>query len=153
MTYNLTTVTACRVANIDRQRFNEYVASGDYPCAPDTVSGRSRLFDESNMVALFAFGRLIEAGMKPFFAGMLACKILANVKAQPNEDVITFALSPPDPRWYPVVNGTDPANPGDVYLSAHDGEILETRSFNVGLIRRTIRQKAEFERSIIGPED
>lgn len=68
----LTTVDACRIAGIARQRFNEFVASGDYPCAPPTIAGKARSFSLADVVALYVFARELEARTKPINAGVIA---------------------------------------------------------------------------------
>ena len=65
---------ACRIARVDRDRFNEAVAKGDYPCAPKPGHGRTREFAIHEVIGLFVYGRLIESGTSPRNAGHLACE-------------------------------------------------------------------------------
>ena len=68
----LTTAVACRVCRIDRQRFNEHVASGAYFFAPDAAKGRSRYFGDADLVALYIFARQVERQVNSKAAGQLA---------------------------------------------------------------------------------
>lgn len=62
---------ACRIAGIDRDRFNEHVAAGRFPCAPRVRKGETRLFDATDLLLLFLFARLLEFGLNARKAGHL----------------------------------------------------------------------------------
>lgn len=68
-----TTALAADIARIDRQRFNEAIASGFYPCAPETIAGRARTFDLNDLIALTIYGHLLREGVTPRHAGTAAC--------------------------------------------------------------------------------
>lgn len=86
----LSTSVACRVAGINRDRFNEYVAAGHYPCAPRTIPGRARLFDPDDMLTLFLFKRLMDDGYTVERAGNIACQLGSVAKAFPDERALTY---------------------------------------------------------------
>ena len=44
---------ACRLARVDKQRFNEAVARGEYPCAPKAIQGVSRTLTVAETIALY----------------------------------------------------------------------------------------------------
>ena len=58
MSYKFRTKAACRIAGIDHQRFNEDVAAGEYPHAPVTTAGISRVFDEADIAGLYVYALL-----------------------------------------------------------------------------------------------
>ena len=58
MNYKFRTKAACRIAGIDHQRFNEDVAAGEYPHAPVTTAGVSRVFDEADIAGLYVYAHL-----------------------------------------------------------------------------------------------
>lgn len=81
-----TTALAADIARIDRQRFNEAIASGFYPCAPETVAGRARSFNIQDLLALRVYGHLLREGVTPRHAGHAACTFRAFLDACPDAD-------------------------------------------------------------------
>lgn len=77
---------AAEIANIDRQRFNEAVAEGFYPCAPTTVKGRARTFGFHDLLALKLYGELLREGVTPRHAGSVACSFLAFLAECPDAE-------------------------------------------------------------------
>ncbi len=69
------TKLACEIARLDRQRFNEAVAAGNYRCAPPTTRGAARIFDVDDIIAMFLYGRLVEWEIPPRRAGSIACQL------------------------------------------------------------------------------
>lgn len=55
------TVRAAEIVRMDRQRLNEDIASGIYPCAPATRAGKGRVWDENDLIALRLYGFLSNA--------------------------------------------------------------------------------------------
>jgi hypothetical protein len=86
----LSTSLACRVVGLNRDRFNEYVAAGSFPCAPATVPGRARLFDPNDMLTLHLFKRLMDDGYTVGSAGKIACEIGLVAKCNPEARAITY---------------------------------------------------------------
>ncbi len=82
---------ACRIAHINRDRFNEAVAAGNYGCAPAVQRGSTRIFDENDLIALFAYARMLDGGYPPKLAGRLACLVrnrLGDANAEEDEIVL-----------------------------------------------------------------
>ena len=148
MEYRLTTVAACRVARIDRQRFNEYVSVGDFGCAPTTVSGRTRLFEEADLITLFIFAREIEKGLKPLIAGFIACAVGDEVRRHPDHNKVSICRFVNSPHYRVVPNDTDAAG---LWLSGNP--VFDVRAYNIAYVRDLIRLGVEEERSIVGPSD
>lgn len=148
----LTTVAACRVAGIDRNRFNEHVAANNFTCAPPTTSGRARLFDPDDMIALRLFNDLMKDGFTPKRAGEIACEVAQAAKLSPEASTISYVESffrggsahpsdsvPNSSEWDKVLfSGTD---------------IRKVTTFRIGKLREIIAHYTEEERSIIGPDD
>ena len=153
ITPKLTTVAACHVARIDRDRFNEAVARGDYTCAPPTVPGRARLFDPDDMIGLWYFRQFQDEGYNPKRAGQLACQIMNAAKAMPDERTITVVHDYfyGEGHYCASRDVPSPDQWDDVLFSGTD--IRETRTYRIGKTRDLIAHYTEEERSIIGASD
>ena len=153
MTPKLTTAAACRVARIDRDRFNEHVAAGRFQCAPETVPGRARYFDPDDMIALWLFRELMEDGFNAAKAGKIACAVGTAARANPQANAISYVEDyfygrgtavvpedvPPTDEWDKVLfSGTD---------------IRKVTTFRLGKLREMIAHYTDEERSIIGERD
>jgi len=90
---DLTIATACRAAEVDYDDFTLTVAAGSYPCLPGATPGASRCFDETDLLALYVFGRLLSFGFGGLRAGEYACRIHAAVKAKANARFVSIALT------------------------------------------------------------
>lgn len=77
MEFPIRTELACRIAGVDRLKFNEAVSRGTYPAAPPTAKGSTRKFDESELIALYVFGRALNISISASQAGQLASACLA----------------------------------------------------------------------------
>ena len=74
---------ACDLAGVDPNRLNEAIARGDFPCAPVTIAGGRRVFDERDFVVLAIFGAMTGRGMPPRLAAEVACMAFAPVTNDP----------------------------------------------------------------------
>lgn len=72
------------LAGIDRVKFNDLVAQGYYPCAPETKKRSARDFELPDVIGLVAFGRMLELGVLPRRAGPWACEIVRQVRENPD---------------------------------------------------------------------
>ena len=153
MTPKLTTMAACRVARIDRDRFNEHVAAGRFTCAPATVAGRARLFDPDDMIALWQFRELMEDGFDAVRAGRIACTVAGAARDNPDAEAVTYV--------YDYFDGHGTAFAADAVPDASEWnnvlfsgtDIRKTMTFNIGKLRKMIAHYTEEERSIIGESD
>ena len=73
----------CRLAGVDRDRLNEAIARGDYPCAPATRPGSRRIFAEADFIVLSVYGALTARGIPPRVAGAVACSSLSAIENAP----------------------------------------------------------------------
>lgn len=80
---------ACEVAFVNKQRFNEAVARGDYPCAP-AVAGRTRIFAARDVVGLWLYGHLTDEGIPPAKAGELACQLVEVMRRRPDLEEVAL---------------------------------------------------------------
>lgn len=150
----LTTVAACRVARIDRDRFNEFVAADRFPCAPETVPGRARLFDPDDMVALCLFRELMDDGYDATKAGRIACKVAKAARDNPEAPAISFVFNyfgPTSGDACPSDKVPPPSDWDRVTFSGTD--IRKVTTFRISKLREMIAYATEEERSIIGERE
>lgn len=149
----LTTPAACRVARIDRDRFNEHVAAGRFPCAPETVPGRVRLFDPDDMLALYLFRELMEDGFDAAHAGSMACAVATAARVNPEAKAISYVQHYSGDRGTAVVPESVPDSSewDQVVFSGRD--IRKVTTFRIGKMRDLIAHYTEEERSTIGERE
>lgn len=148
----LTTKAACRVVGIDRDRFNEHVAAGNFQCAPATVPGRARLFDPDDMIALWLFKEFLDDGTDAKTAGALACEIAQCAKLNPDAPTVSLVYSYfPTPHAFPTSTVPDAAEWDEVLFSGTD--IRKVLTYRISKLRRMLVHYTEEERSIIGEDD
>lgn len=151
MKYKFRTKQACRIADIHRDRFNEAVAAGNYPCAPKVLRGSTRVFDEDDLIVLFFYGRMLEEGYQPKLAGRLVCLVRDELRcSKDSEDEILLVRTA--------------ASNYEVWRGSHVKEIIRRGnaghswvfwrlSFDIGNIREYVQREAEVEASILGADD
>ncbi len=148
----LTTAVACRVAGINRDRFNEYVAANQYQCAPRTIPGRARLFDPDDMLTLHLFKRLMDDGYTVEKAGHIACEIGQVARIHPEARAVSY-VETYFSRGSAHLTSEVPAPEtwDDVLFSGTD--IRKVTTFRIGKERDLVAHYTEEERSIIGDPD
>lgn len=152
ITPKLTTKAACRVVGIDRDRFNEHVANGAYPCAPNTVPGRARLFDPDDMIGLYLFKEFLDEGVDAKRAGALACEIANCARYNPDEAIIALVYTYfPTPHAYPWSAVPDPKDWDTVFMSGQD--IRKAVPYRINKLRQILAHRTEEERNIFGEDD
>lgn len=139
------TAAACRIAKIDRNRFNEAVAAGNYPCAPATVAGASRLFAEDDILALYAYGRLLAFGFTPSHAGEYACRVRQALDSKPKVKTVAVAFALNSLKR--TLIDERPA------LLSPDNPVFERFEFEIASMRKYVRKEMEDEAQSIGEED
>lgn len=144
----LTTIAACRAAGLNRDRFNEYVAAGDFDCAPSTVPGRTRLFTADDMVTLVVFRQLLDDGVSSRRAGQLACAAGRAAAESPEEEEILVYEPHVGSMW------SFPASKAPAITDYLSGISIKRRiGFNIGHVRRMVEHAIEEELSVIGERD
>ncbi|MFI5410155.1 hypothetical protein [Kaistia sp. UC242_56] len=151
----LTAVAACQVARIDRDRFNEHVAGGRFPCAPETTPGRARLFDPDDMIALWLFRELMDDGLDASRAGKIACAVSGAARRNPGAGAIsyvqTYLEGGAGGGAYASEAIPAPSEWDDLKFSGV--EIRKVTTFRISKLRELIAEATEEQRSIIGPAD
>lgn len=148
----LTTKAACRVARIDRDRFNEHSAAGRFPCAPATKQGRARLFDPDDMIALWLFREQMDDGFDAATAGSIACAVASAAREYPKSNSISYV------QTYFSGGEAMPAESvpdltGDSMPFVGDADIRKVTTFRISKLRDMLAHFTEEERSIIGEDD
>lgn len=154
----LTTAAACRVARIDRDRFNEHVAAGRFECAPSTIPGRTRLFDPDDMIALWLFRELMDDGFDAFNAGRIACKVSEAARLNPAAPAIAYVndyFGPLSGAAWPAneVPSPDTWDEPASFICPGGTDIRKVTIFNISKLRNIIAHFTDEERSIVGEKD
>ncbi|MEO1192389.1 MAG: hypothetical protein AAFY02_11575 [Pseudomonadota bacterium] len=145
--------TAMEFARVDRQRFNDMVAAGKFPCAPRTARGQVRLFEVNDIVTLYIFGRLCDLGLTPPAAAHYACRFDDKIKHNPEEKIFWYlrdrqlsgpALVVPHSRYKDWAASDSPHSFGPI------GQVGFRFSFDVRAIRDEIIEAIEEMKSTIG---
>lgn len=149
-----TTALAADICHIDRQRFNEAVASGFYPCAPETVAGRPRFFDVSDLLALRIYGHHLREGVTPRHAGHAACGVRAFLREHPEAERVLQVVADFGAHLGPV--SWLPPEKFDVEATWISGrEIVSVREWRLAPMRAAIIARLEDEDAsrVLGPSD
>ena len=134
-----TTHAACQIASMDRLRLNQHVHNGHYPCAPETVAGKTRAFDVDDIIALFFFARLLDCGQKAEFAGRTACLIRRAIRENAATDKVavgTILASNPIQTIVPPGSDVDKVLPGGFKL-------LSVTEYNVASVRVLVTESCD----------
>ncbi len=150
----LTTVAACRVARINRDRLNEFVAAGAFGCAPSTVPGRARLFDPDDMVALWLFRELMEDGFGAERAGAIACEVARAARENPGAAHISYVQDYFGARGFAApADAVPPRSDWHKVLYPAGGDIRKETTFRIDKLRDMIAHYTAEEAAIIGNPD
>jgi hypothetical protein len=90
---DLAIATACRAADVDYDDFTLTVAAGSYPCLPLAADGASRVFDETDLLTLYIYGRLLSFGFGALRAGEYACRMHEAMRANAHARFVSIALT------------------------------------------------------------
>lgn len=126
----INTVAACAIADLNRDRLNEYIHAGAADFVPKTIAGRSRRFSVDDTLALVIFGCLLREGWSPGAAGREAKRVREAISAMPAANTIYVQTTRSGAiRW-----GVEPI---DVVACA---PVLSTRAYEVGALREAISE-------------
>lgn len=152
----LTTAVACRVARINRDRFNEHVAAGAFGCAPATVPGRARLFDPDDMVALWLFRELMDEGFNAARAGSIACEVGEAARQNPDARAISYVqdyFGNGERGFAYPADAVPDHTEWDAVLFPAGSDIRKVTTFRIGKLREMIAHYTAEEAAIIGNPD
>ncbi len=160
----------CELANVDRDRLNEAIARGDYPCAPETRPGARRMFGEADFIALSVYGALTSRGIPPRLAGGVACHALSAVENSPKANHLAIiwergaaaaGVTPDIDRALSMMRvpteAEYAAGDRDAMMRAHfptpSIEILNVAAFRAKFRVALARKKWEEENSLVHEDD
>lgn len=147
----LTTMAACRVATIDRDRFNEHVAAGHFPCAPSTIPGRARLFEPDDMIGLWLFRELMDDGINAARAGAMACEVSRAARLYPDAKAIAYVQTYRNGGVAIPAEKVPFSDLDDYYITGTD--VRKVTVFRISKLRQLIAHYTEEERAIIGERE
>jgi hypothetical protein len=143
------TADACLIAETNHNRFNDAVAAGNYPCAPQTEPGSARVFWEPDLIALYIYARLVArdkqaeregSGYPPRIAGSLACKVREVLQQQPNAQHVVVV------REVAGQTSAFVAQAGElVSVKGRGQNVLVRMAFDIDNIRRLVRHSIDVE--------
>lgn len=139
------TAAACRIAQLDRQKFNDLMASGEYECAPKTKPGVARVFEIPDLIALVLFTQLTEKGRTIRQASEIACRIRTTVESFPDTSHVAIAYTINGPSFSCRI---EDANPTAGFSGSKP--VLWTELWNVANLRETVLRGLEEEARIVG---
>lgn len=120
---------------LDRQKFNDAVSKGFYPCAPGTTQGRGRFFNMCELLVLWVFARLLDLGLSARVAGAMAVDIAAKIN-KTKASRVTFHFMSESPR----ACITDAEEDDFMSRIAESGDAVEySISFNLSVIHKNLQ--------------
>jgi hypothetical protein len=137
MSFNSAIADACKTAQVPYDDLISTIATGSYPCLPGVDPGSSRKFDETDLLALYVYGRLLAFGFDVRRAGEYACRVHSALRSDTCATSVSIALTPNGGKR--VVVGYDATSPAG---------LPEKIEFNVVAIRQFLSEPVES-----GPEE
>ena len=134
MGFDLWLADACRTADVSYDDFILTIAAGGYPCLPGAAPASLRTFDETDLLALYVYGRLLDFGFGALRAGEYADRVHHALKANADAKSVAIVLTPH--RGKRVVVEREPHAP----LCPARSEKIE---FNVSAIRNFLHRRVE----------
>jgi hypothetical protein len=132
--FDLDITEACRIAQVPYEDFVSTVRAGSYPCLPGAAPGSSRRFDDTDLLALYIYGRLLAFGFGALRAGEYACRAHAVLKSHAQAKSISIALTA-DGGKRVVVEQEQPLSPAAM--------LPEKIQFDIGAIRQLLQRSIE----------
>lgn len=166
MVLKLRAPLACRIAGVDRDRFNEAVARGDYPNAPKAGPGNARLFLMHDVIGLFVYRLFLDLGMTSRNAGEIAGGVVDLAKRSlnlaPRSRDAGRPRSPEDAEKVTAVVTLSQSGEVDYHLSdevsptdreTQLGPNMFSINIQLGNIRKIIEAGIEDYRATLGEEE
>lgn len=132
--FDLEIAEACKTAQVPYEDFVSTVMAGSYPCLPGVAPGSSRRFDDTDLLALYIYGRLLAFGFGALRAGEYACRAHAVLKSQAQAKSVSIALT---------------ADGGKRVVVEHESsqppatKLPEKIQFDIGAIRQLLQRSTE----------
>ena len=125
---DLAIAAACDATGVAYEDFTLTIAAGGYPCLPAAASGTTRSFDETDLLALYIYGRLRAFGFGALRAGEYACRIHAALRSHAQARTVSIALTR-DGGKRVLVDCVTPALPPAMPLGKLEFDIPSIREF------------------------
>lgn len=135
MRFDLWLADACRTADVPYDDFILTIATGGYPCLPGAVPGSPRTFDETDLLTLYVYGRLLAFGFDVMRAGEYAGRAHCALRANADATSIAIVLTPHEGKRVVVERekcalSPSPARP-------------EKIEFNISAIQKFLNRRVE----------
>jgi hypothetical protein len=131
MRFDLWLADACRTADVSYDDFILTIAVGGYPCLPGTAPGSPRTFDETDLLALYVYGRLLTFGFDVLRAGEYASRVHCALKGNADATYVAIVLTPHGGKR--VVVEPEPHAPAR----------SEKIAFDISAIRKFLKRRVE----------
>lgn len=130
MRFDLAIVDACKAAQVPYDDLISTIAAGSYPCLPGVDPGSPRVFDETDLLALYIYGRLLAFGFGVLRAGEHACRVHSVLKSNGSAKSVSIVVTPSGGKRVVVERGsTSPTSAGP----------HEQIEFNISAIRQFLK--------------
>ena len=136
---------ATEIADVDKLRFNEAVASGLYPCAPATKAGAVRYFDLNDIIVLTVYRHLLHEGTLPRSAGPMACGLLDLLRQFPEAERVVWVKSSMGSDGWFLVKDFD----RDAEIMPGGTDVVSFREWRLKFMRERISFKMEESAKLI----
>jgi len=131
MRFDLWLADACRTADVSYDDFILTIATGGYPCLPGIAPGSPRTFDETDLLALYVYGRLLTFGIGALRAGEYAGRVHATLRTNADATSVAIVLTPHGGKRVVVE--------GEPHAPARSEKI----AFDISAIRRFLNRRIE----------
>jgi hypothetical protein len=125
---DLAIAVACNAAGVTYEDFTLTIAAGGYPCLPGVAAGATRSFDETDLLALYIYGRLRAFGFGALRAGEYACRVHAALRSHAQARAVSIDLTG-DGGKRVLVDCATPALPATMLLGKLEFDIPAIREF------------------------
>ena len=145
------TAAACRIARLDRKKFDAVMASGEYDCAPNAPQGMPRIFEIPDLIGLFLFARLNERGRTVKQAATVTCQVVGQLRNAVNsgQDLPKHVAIAHAINGSSFITTGDNANPAASAIGGL-GSVLWTEMWNVSTVLVEVIRGLEEEDRIAG---
>ena len=132
MRFDLWLADACRTADVSYDDFILTIATGGYPCLPGTTPGSPRTFGETDLLALYVYGRLLAFGFDALRAGEYASRVHCALSLNTDATTVAIVLTRHEGKRV-VVERETPSSPAR----------REQIEFNIAAIRKFLNRRIE----------
>jgi hypothetical protein len=132
--FHLAIADACRTAHVPYDDLILTIAAGGYPCLPGANPGSERRFDETDLLALYVYGRLLAFGFGALRAGEYACRVHLALRSAGCAKSVSIVLTPNGGKRVVVDRDSTALSPA---------LLAEQIEFDVSAIRQFLNRRVE----------